>query len=84
MLTGIRPHISVCKTPGAIYHIKVAARYLDIGVTLPRGVEIEGLLDNCDTPPKLSPRQTYEDILHDALERAVARILELNANRGEA
>src|SRR6185503_10165397 len=69
----------VCKTPGAIYRTEIKAGSVSVTVTLPE--KLKGLLDHLLCAQAKSPAQVYEEILHDAMEDAVAKILAHNASR---
>jgi len=71
----------VCKTPGAIYRTEIKAGSVSVTVTLPE--KLKGLLDHLLCAQAKSPAQVYEEILHDAMEDAVAKILAHNASRPE-
>lgn len=68
-----------CLTPRAIYNMTTNANGVGVFVSLP--VQLGGLLDHlfaeCEALPPLG--RAYEDVLHDALAPAIARIIAANA-----
>ncbi len=69
-----------CKTPGARYRIKIGSQYISCAVELPIQMRLVTLNDHLIHKDRKSTSQVYENIIHDAMEEAIARIAQMDAN----